>query len=64
VAISSVTRNFVISGKEQVEMFADAIARSANDCTSPPKVHANYLTDPAEIAEFMKKRKCIKAQTK
>ena len=64
MAISSITRNFVISGKEQVEMFADAIERSANDCTPPPKVHANYLTDPAEIVEFTKKRNCIKEQTK
>ena len=64
MAISSITRNFVISGKEQVEMFADAIERSANDCTLPPRVHANYLTDPAEIAEFMKKRNRIKEQTK
>ena len=64
MAISSITRNFVISGKEQVEMFADAIERSANDCTPPPRVHANYLTDPAEIAEFMTKRNRIKEQTK
>jgi len=64
VAISSITRNFIISGKEQVEMFADAIERSANDSTLPPRVYANYLTDPAEIAEFMKKRNRIKEQTK
>lgn len=30
MATSSVTKNFVISGKEQVEMFADAIEASAN----------------------------------
>ena len=64
MAILSVTKNFIISGKEQVEMFADAIERSANGCTPPPKVHTNYLTDSAEIAEFMKKRKCVKVQSK
>ncbi|MCD8069471.1 MAG: hypothetical protein LUE87_11455 [Lachnospiraceae bacterium] len=31
MATSSITKNFVISGKRQVEMFADAIEASAND---------------------------------
>ena len=31
MATSSITKNFVISGKAQVEMFADAIEASAND---------------------------------
>ena len=31
MATSSITKNFVISGKEQVEAFADAIEAAAND---------------------------------
>ena len=31
MATSSITKNFDISGKRQVEMFADAIEASAND---------------------------------
>lgn len=34
MATSSITKNFVISGKRQVEMFADAIEASANGYTS------------------------------
>ena len=33
MATSSITKNFVISGRKQVEMFADAIEASANDRT-------------------------------
>ena len=33
MATSSITKNFIISGQKQVEMFADAIEASANDRT-------------------------------
>lgn len=56
MATSSITKNFVISGKKQVEMFADAIEESANDQTSMEKVDATFLTDSKDIAEFMNKR--------
>lgn len=61
MATSSITKNFVISGKEQVEMFANAIEASANDNTPRVKVNANFLTDPVEIAKFMQKRKKVNA---
>ena len=32
MATSSITKNFVISGQKQVEMFVDAIEASANNC--------------------------------
>ena len=35
MATSSITKNFVISGQKQVEMFADAIEASANNPTTP-----------------------------
>ena len=57
MATSSITKNFVISGKEQVEAFADAIEAAANDKTPVPGVSARILTDPKDIAKFMQKRK-------
>ena len=57
MATSSITKNFVISGKEQVEAFADAIEAAANDKTPARKVSARVLTDPKDIAKFMQKRK-------
>ena len=64
MATSSITKNFVISGKRQVEMFADAIEASANDQTPPIKVSATFLTDPKDIAKFMEKRKKADAGNK
>ena len=57
MATSSITRNFVISGREQVERFADAIETSANNPTPQVEVNATFLTDPKDIAKFMEKRK-------
>ena len=57
MATSSITKNFVISGKRQVEMFADALEASAND--KPPRVPINvtYLQGADDIIKFMEKRK-------
>ena len=52
MATSSITKNFVISGQRQVEMFADAIEASANDQTPSIKVNATFLTDPKDIAKL------------
>ena len=62
MATSSITKNFIISGQRQVEMFADAIEASANAQTPPIKVDATFLTDPKEIAKFMEKRKKTNAE--
>ena len=43
MATSSITKNFVISGKRQVEMFADAIEASANDRPIRTPVAAKQL---------------------
>ena len=51
MATSSITKNFVISGKEQVEAFADAIEAAANDKTPVHKVGARVLTDQKDIAK-------------
>ena len=64
MATSSITKNFVISGQKQVEMFADAIEASANNPTPPINVSATFLTDPKDIAKFMEKRKKTSAGNK
>lgn len=64
MATSSITKNFVISGQEQVEMFVNALEASANDRTPPVEVNATFLTNPEDIAKFMEKRKKTNAGNK
>ncbi len=55
MATSSITKNFVISGKEQVEMFINAIEESAQNRPVNIQVAANEITDEEELVEFMTK---------
>ena len=55
MATSSITKNFVISGKEQVEMFVNAMEESAKNRPVRIPVAAREITDEAELVEFMKK---------
>lgn len=57
---SSITRNFVISGKEQVEKFANAIEESYQESLTREKsdMHATLLRWEA-LREFMKKRETL-----
>ncbi len=64
MANSSITKNFVISGQRQVEMFADAIEASANDQTPSIKVVTTFLTDPKRYSEIYVKRKKANAGSK
>ena len=57
MATSSITKNFVISGKEQVEMFVNAIEESAKNRPEHIPVAASEITDEAELLEFMRMRK-------
>lgn len=57
MATSSITKNFVISGERQVEMFVNAIEESANNRPVRVPVAAKELTDPADIIKLMEKRK-------
>ena len=43
MATSSIKKNFILSGKRQVEMFADAIEASANDKTPRVPINVTYL---------------------
>ena len=55
MATSSITKNFVISGKEQVEMFVNAIEESARNRPVHMPVAAREITDEAELVELMTK---------
>ena len=57
MATSSITKNFVISGREQVEMFVDAIEESAKNRPVHTPVAASEITDESELVEFMRMRK-------
>ena len=54
---SSITRNFVITGKNKVEAFVNALEESANADVPLRKVAARQLTDPKEIKALMMKAK-------
>ena len=64
MATSSITKNFVISGKKQVEKFADAIEASLNDRPTHIPVNITYLQGADEIQKFMEKRKKADDQSK
>ena len=57
MATSSITKNFVIYGQKQADMFADAIEASANDKTPRVPINVTYLQGADEIVKFMEKRK-------
>ena len=54
MATSSITTDFVISGKEAVERFADAIEASANTPERPMTVNVCELHGE-ELMEFIKR---------
>lgn len=54
MATSSITTDFVISGKEAVERFADAIEASANTPEHPMTVKVERLHGE-ELREFIKR---------
>ncbi len=63
MATSSITKNFVVSGTEQVEMFANAIEESYQESLSKPKNTTSFkyreISDPNELKKLMEKWKKI-----
>ena len=53
MATSSITKNFVISGKEQVEMFVNAIEESAKNRPEPISVAAREIKGEDELRKFV-----------
>ena len=64
MATSSITKNFVISGKEQVEMFVNAIEESAKNRPVRTPVAASEITDEAELVEFMERWEMANVRSK
>ena len=54
MATSSITKNFVISGEKQVEMFADAIEASAKDRLVRIPVAARFVKGEKGESEWWK----------
>ena len=48
MATSSITKNFVVYGEKQAEIFANAIEESANTVTTPIKVSVDKISGPEE----------------
>ena len=61
MATSSITKNFVVSGARQVEIFANAIEESYQESLTRPQnttsVKYRELCDPDEIKRLMEKWK-------
>ena len=60
VAASSITKNFIVSGTEQVEMFANAIEESYQESlhrAPAPDLRITHLRGSDEVRKFMAKRK-------
>lgn len=64
MATSSITKNFVVSGMKQAEMFADAIEESYQESlhrAPAPDMRITHLRGSKEVKEFMAKRKKVNA---
>lgn len=55
MATSSITKNFVISGQKQVEIFINAIEESAKNRPIRTPVATNYIENDTELIELMDK---------
>ena len=61
MATSSITKNFVISGREQVEMFINAIEESAKNRSVRTPVAARQIKGEEELRRFVRERKAANA---
>lgn len=60
MATSSITKNFIVSGEKQVEMFSDAIEESYQESlyrVPASDMRITHLRGSDEVKRFMKKRK-------
>ena len=60
MATSSITKTFIVDGKQQAEKFANEIEESYQESLyrdPTPDFEITYLRGAAEVKEFMAKRK-------
>lgn len=55
MATSSITKNFVVCGDEQVEIFANAIEESANEEKEKIEIPVTFVKGSEAIVELLKK---------
>ena len=61
----SITKNFVVSGEEQVEKFANAIEESYQESLTRKKdssLRITHLRDASEVKKFLEQRSCKKSK--
>ena len=61
----SITKNFVVSGEEQVEKFANAIEESCQESLTRKKdssLRITHLRDASEVKKFLEQRSCKKSK--
>lgn len=56
MATSSITKNFVVYGEEQVEIFANAIEESANAEKQKINIPVTFVKGSEAVAEILEKR--------
>ena len=60
----SITKSFIVSGKEQIEKFANAIEESYQESLTRKKdssLRITHLRDSAEVKKFLEQRSCKKS---
>lgn len=61
----SITKNFIVSGEEQVEKFANAIEESYQESLTRKKdssLRITHLRDASEVKKFLEQRSCKKSK--
>lgn len=61
----SITKNFIVSGEEQVEKFANAIEESCQESLTRKKdssLRITHLRDASEVKKFLEQRSCKKSK--
>lgn len=59
MSTESITKSFIVSGKEQIEKFANAIEESYQESLTRKKdssLRITHLRDAVEVKEFLEKR--------
>lgn len=59
MSTESITKSFIVSGKKQVEKFANAIEESYQESLTRKKdssLRITHLRDAVEVKEFLEKR--------
>lgn len=65
MSTGSITKNFVVSGEEQVEKFANAIEESYQESLTRKKdssLRITHLRDASEVKKFLEQRSFKKSK--